>query len=111
MRKDKSEELINILGLGRKAGILAIGQDQVNGALKAGKTLVAAAAGDCSRNVLRSLKGAEERGKITIITLEDTDRRKLGKHLGVSSAQIAALPAGGLSKKVLSLYDRSDADE
>lgn len=111
MRKDKNEELINILGLGRKAGILLIGQDQVKDALRAGKTLVATAACDCSRNVLRSLKGAEEHDRVTLITLGNADRRMLGRHLGVSSAQIVALPSGGLSQKVLSLYDRSDADE
>ena len=111
MDQSKSEELMNILGLSRRAGILLIGQDQVLGGGKHNEKLVVVVTSDCSANVLRSLKPRVERGEAILLKLEDTDRTTLGSYLGVGSAQIAELPHGGLAKKVLAIYDRSDANE
>jgi ribosomal protein L7Ae-like RNA K-turn-binding protein len=111
MNQSKNEELMNILGLSRRAGILLIGQDQVLAGDKHNEKLVVIVTSDCSVNVLRSLKPRVERGEVVLLKLEDTDRTALGSHLGVGSAQIAALPHGGLAKKVLAIYDRSDANE
>ncbi len=110
MSQSKNEELMNILGLSRRAGILLIGQDQVL-AGKHSEKLVVIVTSDCSANVLRSLKPRVERGEAVLLELENTDRTTLGSFLGVGSAQIAALPQGGLAKKVLAIYDRSDANE
>lgn len=111
MPQTKSEELMNILGLSRRAGILLIGQDHVLAPGKHDGKLVVVVASDCSAAVLRSLKSRVERGKAVLLRLDDTDRTALGSHLGVGSAQVVALPQGGLAKKVLAIYDRSDADE
>ena len=110
--QSKNESIMNILGLSRRAGILLIGQDQVLAAgAKHKEQLVVVITSDCSANLLRSLKPRVERGEVVLLKLEDTDRTALGSHLGVGSAQIAALPHGGLAKKVLAIYDRSDANE
>lgn len=111
MSQSKNEELMNILGLSRRAGILLIGQDHVFAAGRHNEKLVVIVTSDCSASVLRSLKPKVERGEAVLLKLDDTDRTVLGSHLGVGSAQVVALPQGGLAKKVLAIYDRSDADE
>ena len=111
MNQSKNEELMNILGLSRRAGILLIGQDQVLAGDKHNEKLVVIVTSDCSANVLRSLKPRVERGEVVLLKLENTDRTILGSYLGVGSTQIVALPQGGLAKKVLAIYDRSGADE
>lgn len=110
MDQSKNKDLMNVLGLSRRAGILLIGQDQVF-AGKNDEKLVVIVTSDCSAAVLRSLKPKVEREEIVLLELENTDRTTLGSYLGVGSAQIAALPHGGLAKKVLAIYDRSDANE
>ena len=111
MSQSKSEELMNILGLSRRAGILLIGQDRVFAAGRHNEKLIVIVTSDCSASVLRSLKPKVERGEAVLLRLDDIDRAVLGSHLGVGSAQIVALSQGGLAKKVLAIYDRSDADE
>lgn len=111
MAETKLESLMNTLGLARRAGRLIIGQDLVFAAGKPNEKLLALVTRDCSPSVLRSLQPRVERGEIEVLTLNDTDRTDLGAHLGVGSAQIVALPQGGLAKKVLAIYNRSDADE
>lgn len=111
MAEDISISLMNILGLARRAGILLIGQDQVLAAGKSKGPWIAVVTSDCSATVQRSLQPRVERGEIVVLVLKNTDRTTLGAYLGVGSTQIAALPQGGLAKKVLSLYNRSDADE
>ena len=105
MSQSKNEELMNILGLSRRAGILLIGQDHVFAAGRHNEKLVVIVTSDCSA------KPKVERGEAVLLKLDDTDRTVLGSHLGVGSAQVVALPQGGLAKKVLAIYDRSDADE
>ena len=111
MAEAKIESLMNILGLARRAGRLLIGQDSVFAAGKSNEKLLVLVTSDCSSTVLRSLKPKLEREEIVVLTLENTDRIELGVHLGVGSTQIVALSQGGFAKKVLALYNMSDADE
>ncbi len=108
-----AEKLLNALGMARRAGELIIGQDKIFDAVKRKKKLAVFVADDCSQNVLRTLKAAEERGAVKIIELKETDRTVLGGYLGISSAQAAALPEeSGFVKKFISKNcERSDADE
>jgi ribosomal protein L7Ae-like RNA K-turn-binding protein len=106
-----NKNLLNMLGLARRAGLLLIGQDQVLASRKSHESMVVVVTNDCSANVRRALQSWEDKGEVTVIVLKNTDRATLGAYLGVGSTQIAALPRGGLAEKVLSLYDRSDADE
>ena len=111
MSNAASGRIMNILGLARRAGILLIGQDQVIKAPGRGEGLLVVVTSDCSSSLLRKLGAKNERGEITLLKLEDTDRSALGARLGVDSAQVAALPHGGLAKKVLAIYDGSGANE
>ncbi|MCE5200933.1 MAG: hypothetical protein LLF78_00250 [Synergistaceae bacterium] len=106
-----SEQFMNTMGMARRAGKLIVGQDNVFAAMKRDPLLVIVT-DDCSASVLRSLGAGVDRGTVRVVTMKDTDRTVLGAHLGVGSAQVAALPLkSGFAKKALSLYDRSDANE
>ena len=104
------EKLLNLLGLAKRAGKLAVGQDKVFEACKAGSHLVITAC-DVSANVLKSLKNAFEDGRARRLEIE-LDRTELGSRLGVQTAQIAALDIeDGFAKKILTLTKGSDANE
>lgn len=107
------EKLLNALGMARRAGELLIGQDKIFDALKRKKKLAVFVTEDCSQNVMRTLRAAEERGAVKITELKGIGREALGAQLGISAAQAAALPEeSGFLKKFLSKnFERSDADE
>lgn len=113
MQQNDTEKLLGTLGMARRAGELLIGQDKIFDAIKRKQKLVIFAAEDCSQNVMRTLRAAEERGTVKIKELKETDRAALGSSLGVSAAQAAALPeTSGFAKKLLlKNFERSDADE
>ncbi|MDO5562307.1 MAG: hypothetical protein Q4F74_01700 [Synergistaceae bacterium] len=105
------EPLLNTLGMARRAGRLVIGQDHVFAECKKCDLLVILA-NDCSSSVLRDVNAAVGRGSVKTITLDNVDRSELGRRIGVNTAQIVALQSNdGFARKVLSLQDRSDADE
>ena len=107
-----NERILDTLGMARRAGKLAVGQDKVLASLRRREPLLAVVTNDCSGSVLRSLNAGAARGEVRILVLKNVDRTVLGKRLGVGSAQVAALPCGGgFAEKVLSLYYGSDADE
>lgn len=109
----KREQLFGLLGLARRSGKLLIGQDQVITAVKTGARMLVITAEDISAAVLRSLNPAEEKGSILRITINGVDRAMLGRSVGITSTQIAALPLGhGFARKILNIFDDgSDADE
>jgi hypothetical protein len=87
--------------MARRSGVLLIGQDQVLAALH--KDLFVLTVADCSRNVLRKLGGAG----VFHRTLERVDREELGRSLGLSGVQIAALPLkSGFAKKLAELLQQ-----
>lgn len=109
----KTDRVLNILGLARRAGMLLIGQDQVLSAAKAGTRLLVITSDDVSAAVLRSLRPHEEKGAVVRVAFADADRTELGERVGLAAAQIAALPRqSGFAKKILNIFnDGSDADE
>lgn len=110
---ERTEQIFNLLGLARRAGKLLVGQDKVLSAAKSGAALLVVTSNDLAAAVERSLKPHAERGFVTKIVIADYDRAALGTRLGVSSAQIVALPKeDGLSRKILNIFnDGSDAYE
>lgn len=110
---DRAEQVLCLIGLARRAGKLLVGQDKVLTAAKARSRLLVVTSNDLASAVERSLKPHIERGSVLSITVTDCDRTALGERIGVSSAQIAALPEeDGFSKRILNIfYDRSGADE
>ena len=87
----ESKKLLSLLGMARRAGELAIGQDRVLGGLGRSRFLVIAT-GDCAQNVLRKLTAHSPKGGSVCYMLEEVTREDLGQALGVASAQIVALP-------------------
>ncbi len=101
---ENEKKILNLLGLARRAGKLYAGQDKVIEGYRKEKLLVITT-NDCSANVLRALNSAK---RICI----DCDRTELGQSVGLKTAQVAALDEdNGFAKKILSLANRSDANE
>ncbi len=111
---DAVKKALSMLGLARAAGALSIGQDQITEELRRGKKLVLFVTEETGASAMRRFAAAEERGAAKICRLENTGRLLLGRSIGVTSAQAAALPAGnGFADKIISILseDRSDANE
>ena len=110
-----AKKALSLLGLARGAGALFIGQDKIAEALRGGGELAVFVTEDAGGGAMRKFLAAEERGRLKIYKLKNTGRALLGKSLGVSAAQAAALPAeSGLAEKILAVLNedrRSDADE
>lgn len=97
---------LSMLGMARRAGALAIGQDRVLRALGTSRSLVITTE-DCSRNVLRKLAAHLDRSKSKWYALSGVTREELGKALGVAGAQIVALPLkGGFADKLSELLQQ-----
>lgn len=113
MRVCRGRRVLDMLGMARRAGGLLVGQDKVLPALKGAEKFAVFVTDDCSANVSRHVEAAEKRGTAEIFLLEGTGRGELGASLGITAAQIAALPVkSGFMKKIYTLTcDRSDANE
>jgi ribosomal protein L7Ae-like RNA K-turn-binding protein len=91
---------LSLLGIARRAGVLLVGQDQVFRAGSRKKGIFVVIAEDCSPNVSRKVL-AMEGEKTTCRALRGVNREELGRHIGVLSAQIAAVPIdSGFAKKM-----------
>ncbi|MDL2298812.1 hypothetical protein LJC40_06685 [Synergistaceae bacterium OttesenSCG-928-D05] len=105
----KDERILNLLGLARRAGVLAVGQDKVFSALKEETKYLVLTTSDISDNVMRHVRNAIERGTARHISLDALDRAGLGAQIGVSSAQVIALPSdNGLAIKILKIYENEE---
>jgi len=109
MAKDK--QLLDLLGLARRAGVLAVGQDKVDAEAKKGGKILVLVTCDVAENVLRMLKTAIE-NKTAEVYKAEFDRCTLGAAVGTHTAQIVAIPKdSGFAKKFLCYTKGSDADE
>ena len=111
---DAVKKALAMMGLARAAGVLSIGQDSIREELRRGKKLVLFVTEDAGASAMRRFIAAEERGAAKICRLGNTGRLLLGRSIGATSAQAAALPAGnGFADKIISILseDRSDANE
>lgn len=105
-------EILNMLGLARRAGELIIGQDDVFAQIKKGKDLFILLANNASKIIQKKVITVSERSNLMYITLQNTGRKVIGDRLGIKEVQIVALPVQcGFAKKILILYDRSEVDE
>jgi ribosomal protein L7Ae-like RNA K-turn-binding protein len=96
----EAERALSLLGMARRARELLVGQDRVLGAIKDGRSLFIAAAEDCAQNVLRKIHTT----KCDIRVVSGLSREALGAAIGVTNAQIVALPSGsGFVKKLKEL--------
>ena len=87
---------LQILGLARKAGLLAIGADDTNSAARAGKTRVVISASDASGSALRRAQGSAAIGSALHIVAPYTSF-ELGGMTGRGSPGTLAILDTGLA--------------
>lgn len=88
---DSARRLLDMLGLARRSGGLAVGQDKV---LRSGRRYaVYITTDDCSSSVVRKIEAVLSCGEGIHRTVCGVTREELGHAVGVSSAQIVAIPA------------------
>jgi ribosomal protein L7Ae-like RNA K-turn-binding protein len=93
---------LSLLGLARRAGLLLIGQDDVLGEPK--QRLFIVRTEDCSPSVLRKVERKLAGSGSVCFVIKGVSRERLGRSIGVNSAQIAALPIeSGFAKNLSEL--------
>ena len=101
MNENDKSSFLSAIGLGRRAGIIVIGQDRVLQALKKRKKYVVILSSDRSDALARSILQLSLKAGHSVIQLEDIDRAEIGKALGLTHCQIVAiLHNNGLAKKI-----------
>jgi ribosomal protein L7Ae-like RNA K-turn-binding protein len=86
----RADRVLSLLGLARRAGFLVVGQDRVLGAVASGLFIVVSE--DCSPAVLRKIGPKLKGGGSVCHVIKGVSRERLGRSVGVNSAQIAAIP-------------------
>ncbi len=101
----KIARLLQMLGLARKSGFLEVGQDRALTTGARGTTFLTTE--DCADAVMRKIEHRVSSGGHTHYTIPGVTREELGNAVGVSSAQILALPSdSGFAKKIAELLEQ-----
>lgn len=93
-----------LLGLAKKAGKLAVGNEAVSSALAQGRAYLIVFAADAAPNTIRRFTNRGD-GRRHIKLTEN--REELGAVLGYQSCAVAAVCDSGLGKAFISAYDSS----
>ena len=97
--------VLQMLGLARKSGSLEVGQDRALTSRVRGITFLTTE--DCADAVLRKIEHRVSTGGHTHHIIPGVTREELGSAVGVSSAQILALPSdSGFAKKIAELLEQ-----
>lgn len=96
---------LQMLGLSRKSGLLEVGQDRALTPGTRGMTFLTTE--DCADAVMRKIEHRMSSGGHMHYTIPGVTREELGGAVGVSSAQVLALPSdSGFSKKIAELLEQ-----
>lgn len=95
------DRVLNTIGLARRGGSLAVGEEPAEEACKSRKARVLLLASDAADNTARRAQRLAERGGVPLVTLP-CDKGRLGFALGRSSCALAAMTDAGLAALVLS---------
>lgn len=95
-----SERLLNMLGLMRKAGAIAIGEVNTGGACRAGKAKVLLLAADASDNA-QSRAAGFTRGRSTVTVRLPFTKENISAHVGVNGCSMAAVTDIGFANAFL----------
>jgi ribosomal protein L7Ae-like RNA K-turn-binding protein len=89
-----NERILNILGLARRASMLALGQDKTIKSILDRKAKLVVLSKDCGAAAKRQITGKAETAGIRILTL-GSSREELGQAVGIpGSSAIGVLDAG-----------------
>lgn len=97
-----------LLGIAKKAGRLAVGNEQVSASLAQGQARLIIFACDAAPNTLRRF--ANRGVGVRHVTLRE-NKDELGAVIGYSNCAVAAICDAGLSKAFISAYDSSLAGQ
>lgn len=99
-------DILSLLGLARRAQILAIGQDQVRQNLRKGSAYLLVFPDDVRENVRRLFRGYEERGACKSYVLKGLNVIDIAAAGGLPPAQVLGLPREhGLARRLEVLFD------
>jgi len=93
LNENERRKLLQRFGLCRRAGEILIGQDRIRASFSQGvEPLLLFFANDASPSVRNRLGSSEWRNSDRVVLLESISRGELGAALGLSEAQVVALP-------------------
>lgn len=104
-----TDPILNTLGLARRGGSLAIGEEPVEEACKSRKAKVVFLAADAAENTVRRTERLVVENKTPLVILP-RDKGELGFALGRSTCAIAAVTDAGLAASVLRRLAQSDPE-
>jgi ribosomal protein L7Ae-like RNA K-turn-binding protein len=92
-----TEKMLGLLGLMRRAGAVAIGEDQCADAIRAGKGKLLILAEDASEHARRKMESLSSGRNIETAAL-DASRETLGAALGLGSCAVAVITDLGFAE-------------
>ncbi len=96
------EKTLNLLGLMRRAGAIALGEDQSADCVRGGKAKLLLLSADVADNARRKAENLSEGRNVRLIPLP-FDREELGKALGVGGCSVAAVSDLGFADAFMQL--------
>ena len=106
---DNLKRVLGITGIAKKAGRIAIGDEQTKLALQSGKAKLVLLAQDGSKNTRMRFQGMSAAVQIQHIILPAT-KNELGGAIGRQSCAVAAICDAGMAKTIVTLLTGT-ADE
>lgn len=104
-----TDPILNTLGLARRSGSLAIGEEPVDEACKNRKAKVVFLAADAAENTVRRTERLTAENNTPLVILP-RDKSELGFALGRSTCALAAVTDAGLAASVLRRLAQSDPE-
>ena len=96
------EKTLNLLGLMRRAGAIALGEDQSADCVRGGKAKLLLLSSDVADNARRKAENLSEGRNVQMVPLP-FDREELGKALGVRGCSVAAVSDLGFADAFMQL--------
>ena len=103
----RDQNTLNLLGLARRGGNLALGEEPVSDVCQQHKARVVFLAGDAGDTICRRAARMAEQGNAPLVTLPWT-KAEVGSALGRASCALLALTDQGLASAVVARLARSD---
>ena len=103
------EKTLLLLGLMRRAGAIAVGEDNTGDAAKSGKTRLLLLASDASPNARKRAEGFARGHSFPTVELP-FDKEELSAHVGVGGCSMAAVTDMGFADALMRLLSQLDPE-